>query len=31
MQMPNVFDATNPPFDRLTSQEVEIIKKNILK
>jgi CBS domain-containing protein len=26
MQMPNVFDATNPPFDRLTSQEVETLR-----
>ena len=24
--MPNVFDATNPPFDRLTSQEVETLR-----
>jgi CBS domain-containing protein len=26
MQMPNAFDATNPPFDRLTSQEVETLR-----
>ena len=24
--MPNVFDATDPPFDRLTSQEVETLR-----
>jgi CBS domain-containing protein len=24
--MPNAFDATNPPFDRLTSQEVETLR-----
>jgi len=26
MQMPNAFDAANPPFDRLTSQEVETLR-----
>jgi CBS domain-containing protein len=26
MQMPNAFDASNPPFDRLTSQEVETLR-----
>jgi CBS domain-containing protein len=26
MQMPSAFDATNPPFDRLTSQEVETLR-----
>src|SRR6266545_4954374 len=24
--MPNTFDASNPPFDRLTSQEVETLR-----
>jgi CBS domain-containing protein len=24
--MPNSFDATNPPFDRLTSQKVETLR-----
>jgi CBS domain-containing protein len=24
--MPNTFDATNPPFDRLASQEVDTLR-----
>jgi len=26
MQMPKAFDETNPPFDRLTPQEVETLR-----